>query len=126
MELNGTIRGTGYDGINVTGNLTYGGSLTIHVGSQFLASSESFSLFTFASESGELSSVSLAGAYGSEVFDNISGAWSATDSSGNQWSFSETTGNLGFTAVPEPSTVALVLIGFVGILAARYKVRKKA
>ena len=126
MELNGTIRGTGYDGINVTGNLTYGGSLTIHVGSQFLASSESFSLFTFASESGALYSVSLEGAYGSEVFANNSGAWSATDSSGNQWSFSETTGNLGFTAVPEPSTVAFIVLGFVGILVARFKVQRKA
>jgi hypothetical protein len=126
MELNGTTRGAQYDGIDVTGALAYGGGLTIEVGSAFLGSSENFSLLTFDSQSGNLESVNLAGAYGSGSFNNSGGIWSLTDSGGNQWSFSETTGNLGFTAVPEPSTLALIVLVFVGILVARLKVQRKA
>jgi autotransporter-associated beta strand protein len=121
MELNGTTRGTEYDGINVTGALAYGGDLTIEVGSAFLGSSENFSLFTFSSQSGNLESVSLAGAYGSGSFNNSGGIWSLTDSGGNQWSFSQADGNLGFTAVPEPSTWAL--LGLFGLACAGWKIR---
>lgn len=111
MELNGSTRGTGYDGINVTGALTYGGALTIDVGSAFLGSNGTFSLFTFGSQSGNFTSVDLSGAYGSGSFTNASGVWSVVDSSGNQWAFSQLDGNLAFTAVPEPSTIALAFLG---------------
>lgn len=121
MELNGTTRGSQYDGIDVTGALTYSGALIIDVGSAFLGSTESFSLFTFASQSGGFDSVSLAGAYGTGSFVNASGLWSLTDSSGNQWSFSQTDGNLGFTAVPEPSTWALLVL--FGVACAGWKIR---
>jgi len=121
MELNGTVRGTEYDGINVTGALTYGGNLTINVGSAFLASDSTFSLFTFASQTGGLAFVSLAGAYGAGDFTNSGGVWSLTDSGGNQWSLSQADGNLGFTAVPEPSTWAL--LGLFGLACAGWKLR---
>jgi fibronectin-binding autotransporter adhesin len=121
MELNGTVRGTEYDGINVTGALTYGGNLTINVGSAFLASDSTFSLFTFASQTGGLAFVSLAGAYGAGDFTNSGGIWSLTDSGGNQWSLSQADGNLGFTAVPEPSTWAL--LGLFGLACAGWKLR---
>jgi autotransporter-associated beta strand protein len=125
MELNGTVRGTDYDGIDVTGALTYGGALTINVGSAFLGSSETFSLFTSASQSGGFASVSLEGAYDTGSFTNSSGVWNLTDSSGNQWSFSQATGNLGFTAVPEPSTWAM-LASALGLLAvSRYRLARK-
>jgi autotransporter-associated beta strand protein len=121
MELNGTVRGTEYDGINVTGALTYGGNLTINVGSAFLVSDSTFSLFTFASQTGGLAFVSLAGAYGAGDFTNSGGIWSLTDSGGNQWSLSQADGNLGFTAVPEPSTWAL--LGLFGLACAGWKLR---
>jgi hypothetical protein len=63
------------------------------------------------SQSGDFSSVSLSGAYGSGTFTFASNIWSYTDSSNNQWTFNETNGNLAFTAIPEPSTWILVALG---------------
>ncbi|MEI8293560.1 MAG: autotransporter-associated beta strand repeat-containing protein [bacterium] len=111
LQVNGTGRGTGYDGINITNGLTYGGALNIAIGSQFLSSNQTFSLFSLASQSGDLGSVSLSGAYGSGSFVLSNKIWSYTDSSSNQWTFDETNGQLAF-AVPEPSTGILVALGF--------------
>jgi autotransporter-associated beta strand protein len=111
LQVNGTDRGTGYDGINITNGLTYGGALDIAVQSQFLSSNQTFSLFSMGSQSGDFSSVSLSGAYGSGTFTFASNIWSYTDSSNNQWTFNETNGNLAFTAIPEPSTWILVALG---------------
>jgi autotransporter-associated beta strand protein len=127
MELNSTVRGTGYDGIDVTGALTYGGALTINVGTTFLSSNQTFSLFAgSASESGNFASVSLAGAYGTGSFTNSSGVWNRTDSNGNQWSFSQDTGNLSFTAVPEPTTAMLGGLGLLALGLAQVLRRRRA
>jgi autotransporter-associated beta strand protein len=110
MEINGTTRGTQYDGINVTGPLVYGGSLTFDFGSAFLLGGESFSLFNAGSTTAGLSAVAFSGAYGLGSFVNDgSGNWSY-NSGGNVWAFSESNGQLAITtAVPEPSTGMLLL-----------------
>jgi fibronectin-binding autotransporter adhesin len=123
MELNGPTRGTGYDGVNVGGLLTYGGQLALTVGSRFLESSQSFSLFSFAAQpAGNLGSVELSGAYGVGPFASTGGGnWQLTDAEGNQWVFSQANGQLAFTAVPEPSTWALVCLGASLFAAARFR-----
>jgi autotransporter-associated beta strand protein len=126
MEINGTTRGTQYDGINVTGPLVYGGSLTFEFGSAFLLGGESFSLFNAGSTTAGLSAVAFSGAYGLGSFVNDgSGNWSY-NSGGNVWAFSESNGQLAITtAVPEPSTRMLLLASLLGaslVIARRRKI----
>jgi len=110
LELNGRTRGSQYDGINVTGALTYGGNLTITIGTQFLSDTDTFDLFSFGSQGGNLNGVNLAGAYGNGVFTLSGSQWSYTDSSSNIWSFDQVSGDLAFAAVPEPGTYAFLMI----------------
>ena len=123
MEINGTTRGTQYDGINVTGPLVYGGSLTFEFGSAFLLGGESFSLFNAGSATAGLTSVTFSGAYGVGAFVNGgSGNWSY-NSGGNAWAFSESNGQLAITtAVPEPSTGMLLL---ASLLAASWVIARR-
>jgi fibronectin-binding autotransporter adhesin len=107
MEINGTgARGTAYDGIDVTGALTYGGNLELAIGSPFAAGNYTFNLFGFGSNTGTFASVSLSGAYSGSLTES-SGVWSLA-SEGNTWTFTQSTGVLAVSAVPEPSTWALL------------------
>jgi hypothetical protein len=103
MELNGGVQ----DRINIGGTLVYGGSLVIQVGSDFIGSNSPFSLFTMYASTGNFSAVSLSGTY-SGGFTYASGVWALNDSSGNTWTFSQNSGDLSFTAVPESSTWAVI------------------
>jgi hypothetical protein len=127
FTLNGTTRGTNYNGITLqSSGLTYGGNLTINVTSAFLHSNQTFSLFSgFSSQTGNLAFVSLSGAYGSGSFDDDgSGVWKRVDSSGNQWSFNKSTGDLAFVAIPEPSVYALLLTGLAAMAILNQRRRK--
>jgi hypothetical protein len=96
--------------------LVYGGSLVIQVGSDFIGSNSPFSLFTMYASTGNFSAVSLSGTY-SGGFTYASGVWALNDSSGNTWTFSQNSGDLSFTAVPESSTWAMIAMsGFFGFL----------
>ena len=106
MEINGTTRGTQYDGIDVTGALTYGGNLVLAIGSPFAAGNYTFSLLGSGSNTGSFASVSLSGAYSGSLTES-SGVWSLA-SEGNTWTFTQSTGVLAVSAVPEPSTWALL------------------
>ena len=80
MEIAGTTRGTGYDGIDVGGALTYGGALTLT--SNTLIGVGTYNLFDFtgdnASESGDFSSITLSGtAYASNAFIQDGDVWDA-------------------------------------------------
>jgi hypothetical protein len=123
MNLNGSVRGSGYDGIDVTGALTYGGNLTMAIGSPFADGNYTFTLFgSSSSNSGSFASVSLSGAYSGSLTES-SGVWSLA-SGGNTWTFTQSNGQLAITtAVPEPSTYALLLFGLASVIFARRRLR---
>lgn len=115
MEINGTTRGIQYDGIDMVSNaLSYGGNMSITFGSAFLSGDTTFDLFNFSgSQSDTFTAVSSAANY---LFTLNSGnSFSANDQLGNIWSFNHSTGDLGFTAIPEPSTWVL-LVGSLSTL----------
>ncbi|MBC8011081.1 MAG: autotransporter-associated beta strand repeat-containing protein [Burkholderiales bacterium] len=121
FEINGaTIRGTDYDAVNVTGALTYGGTLTASFGTTFTEGSYSFDLFNFGGQSGTFGSVSIAGSY-SGVTLNSGNGYALVDGI-NTWSFNHSDGVLGLTvsAIPEPSAfAALAGLGALGLAAIR-------
>jgi fibronectin-binding autotransporter adhesin len=96
FEIDGNVRGTSYDAVDVEGLLTLGGTLTLDFGYTPLIS-DTFDLFNFANQVGSFSSV---------VFVD----------SGYAGSFDASTGILSLSAIPEPSTYAM-LMGGLGLLA---------
>ena len=124
FEINGdTLRGTDYDGINVTSALTYNGTMTLAVGTTFGVGSYTFNLFDFGSQSGSFTTIALSGNYSG----NLTGPgniWSLT--SGNEtWTYTHSTGDLGLEVVPEPSTYALLMVAAAGLGAHVVRRRRK-
>jgi autotransporter-associated beta strand protein len=118
MEITGTgmIRGTDYDGINVGSTLDLNGDLTLDLDTVFSAGIYTFNLFNaVGSTSGDFESVALSGAYGAEPMTFGSGVWSATTdvNGGETWSFSQSSGELTLTVIPEPRAA---LLGGLGLL----------
>jgi autotransporter-associated beta strand protein len=121
MEIDGMLGAGvtgGHDFVNLTGAgaagvLTYGGTMTIDIGVVFGAGSYSWNLFDFASETGTFTSITLADQYSGNLVDlDTDGVWNLT--SGNDtWTFTESTGVLGLTVIPEPHAA---LLGGLGLL----------
>ena len=110
MELGGTTAGSEYDRINVTGLLTFGGTMTVSLINGFSPiSGQSFQLFNAGSWSGTFSTLQLPGLSGGL-------AWNT-----NQLTSS---GLLSVTsAIPEPATVALGF-GLVALGVAAWRRRR--
>jgi hypothetical protein len=122
FEIDSDVRGTGYDATDVTGNLTYDGTLTLDFGSVFANDTYSFNLFDWTGTlSGSFDAVNLAGSY-SGILVNTAGVWTHSDLDGNEWTFTQADGVLAFTAIPEPGV--LVLLG-VGVLLLRFGLRRR-
>ena len=74
----------------------------------------SWNLFDMVSETGTFPSITLADQYSGSLLDaDLDGIWDL-NSGDNTWQFTESTGVLGLTVVPEPSTA---LLGGLGVLA---------
>ena len=120
MEINGAVRGTDYDGIDVGGTLTYDGTLTIDIGAIFAPGSYSWNLFDMTSETGTFSTVSVIGEYSGSLLDgDLDGVWDFSDPD-NTWQFTESTGTLSLvTVVPEPGAALLGGLGLLALLRRR-------
>ncbi len=125
MEIlgDGMVRGTDYDGIDVAAILGYGGTLNLDVGTTFGMGSYQFNLFDFGSHTGSFSSVGLFGDYNASLIDDGFGVWSAATGGGNEfWTFTQGTGILDLTVVPEPGAWLLLLMAAAcGLLVRRRK-----
>ena len=116
LEINGTTRGTGYDGINLTGSgrtLAYGGKMSLLFDAPINAST--YNLFSLGgnSTSSTFAAVTIAGSAvsGTPSATITASGWSAsvTDSLNSLWNltFTNADGNLQVaSAIPEPSTFA--------------------
>jgi autotransporter-associated beta strand protein len=123
MEIDGTagagVTG-GHDFVNLTGDgaagvLSYGGTMTIDIGAIFTAGGYSWNLFDMASETGTFASITLADQYSGTLLDvDLDGVWDLTSGS-DTWQFTEATGNLSLTVIPEPNVA--ILSGGLGVLA---------
>jgi autotransporter-associated beta strand protein len=121
FEINGTTRGTQYDGLDVTtaSGVTYDGTLSLSFGNgSAFADNTTFDLFNLTgTPSGNFSSVASTGFY-TGTWTLASGTWSL-DVGSQKLSFTPSTGDL-VVAVPEPSTLVLVSgLAVVGFLARR-------
>jgi hypothetical protein len=117
MDINGLSRGatSGYDALDVTGMLTYGGTVTLNFGSTFMIGDE-FDLFDFGSVGGAFSMFNLTGSYTGSLTNQLDGTWTGV-AGGEALLFTESTGTLSF--VPEPGRAVLGLIGLGFVLLRR-------
>jgi hypothetical protein len=70
--------------------------------------------------SGSVTLKAAQGAGGNVSLTNLSGVWSNTTNGGNEtWSFSQATGDLTLTVIPEPSTALLGGISLLALLRRR-------
>ena len=137
MAISGTGIGL-YDQIVAANNVNYGGSLTIDFTTGGFADFDAWQLFSGSSHSGNFSSVSATGAYGSLTFNYLgNGEWQATGGSlgvGQSLSFYEDNSHaIGdryragqLVLVPEPSTIAFAGIGGLVLMARMWRNRRNA
>ena len=127
IQLLGTNAGQ-FDKLNVTGTLTYGGTLNFNVSTNLFTPTigNVFQIFTAGtySSSTDFSQVALAGSWTGNFTQNGS-TWSFLDTTNNlSWSFAEANGQLTVAAIPEPSD--LVLFGGIVCGAVLFYRRRKA
>ena len=122
MTISGTAVGL-YDQVVALGNVNYGGNLTIDFTTGGFANFDVWQLFSQGSFSGNFSSITATGSYGSLTFNDLgTGEWQATGGSlgeGQSLSFYvDNTHAIGdrykagqLVVVPEPSTIVFAGIG---------------
>ena len=127
MEIDGSAGAGvvgGHDFVNLTGAgaagiLSYGGTLTLDIGTAFGVGTYSWNLFDFASETETFATISLADQYSGNLLDGDSNGIWELNSGNNAWQFTKSTGVLGLTVIPEPSAALLSGLGMLALLRRR-------
>lgn len=117
FEIDGTTRGSQYDGIDVLNSalLTYGGDLILDFGTPLGAGTFTFDLFSFGgSYSGNFASVTITGEY-SLAMTYLEGVWTAALED-SVFTFTPTTGDLVVEVVPEPATWMLLALSLAMVV----------
>lgn len=112
FDINGTAKGTSYDNVTSAGRVNYGGAFSLNFGATVSGGTTVYDLFdTTSIGTTDFSSVVVSGLYTGTLNlagTGATGVWSATIG-GISFSFSQSTGDLTLvSAVPEPSTVAML------------------
>ena len=107
-----------YDKIEVGGTLAYGGIFDIALGNTNAPGTYQF-FSTLAGgtniiTTGSFSTVELTGLFGTWLMTNSSGIWNYANGS-DSYNFSQAAGQLIVTAVPEPSTYALLGLSVLAV-----------
>ncbi len=116
------VRGVDYGATTSSaGTLTYGGSLALTLGG-LLPASTTYDLFSFSggSQAGSFSSIAITGSYATTLTNEGGGVWTGSQGDAT-FTFTESTGDLAVTIVPEPtSCLALAsCLGLSGLLMRR-------
>jgi autotransporter-associated beta strand protein len=122
ISQNFTMAGANAIGLNATSGtngkiafggstLTFGGTLQLDLTGAF-ALGGTFDLIDLGvgASSGSFSSISIAGSYTASLVNNGSGVWSGA-SGGTTFVFDQSSGDLTVSAIPEPSTISLLMAG---------------
>jgi len=110
------IPGVGGPGSNTSisaQSLTYGGQLVVTISALLNTDMAPWALFQAGATGGDFSGVRLAGSYSANLV-NTAGTWTGT-SGGYTWSFSEDSGMLTASLVPEPDAWTLALLGLAAV-----------
>ena len=112
VEISGaTTRGTDFDGVNFNGSLTVnGGDLTLSFGSTSIADGTTLDIFSGAALTANFTNVIASGTNYSGTLTLNGGNTAYEGYFGSQLvSLNLATGDLAFTAIPEPSTFAVII-----------------